>query len=54
MTCVECGAVADEGADGWRGYRTDLAESADDDTVPAVMVYCPECAEREFGAEPCD
>jgi len=40
--------VAAEAAEGWRAYRTDLAESADDDTVPAVVFYCPACAEREF------
>jgi hypothetical protein len=38
--CAECGAVADERAEGWRTYLTE-----DDETA----VYCPACAAREFG-----
>jgi uncharacterized Zn-finger protein len=40
LVCVECGAVADEHADGWRVYLTVDDESA---------VYCPHCIEPEFG-----
>ena len=51
MTCVECGAVADE--EMRASYRADLtAEAEDEDTsaedVPAVVYYCPDCAAREF------
>jgi hypothetical protein len=54
MIGVECRAVAEEGAVGWRAYRADLtaeAETEDQSTadVPAVVVYCSACAEREFG-----
>jgi len=47
MTCAECGADADEQAQGWRA----MLGLEDDDTVVTV-VLCPECAEREFGAKP--
>ena len=54
MTCVECGAVATGDAEGWRAYRADLpleaeAEDATAGDVPAVVFYCPACAELEFG-----
>lgn len=39
LRCVECGAES-EGGEGWKAYLT-----VDD----PVGVYCPECAEREFG-----
>ncbi len=42
LVCVECGLVAKGNASGWRVYLND-----DDQPV----VYCPECAEREFGSE---
>ena len=56
MICIECGAVADEEAHGWRAYRADLtAEAEDEDTsasdVPALVYYCPDCAAREFDDE---
>lgn len=40
LTCVECGADSSPEASGWRAYLT-----IDDEAV----VFCPECAEREFG-----
>ena len=40
LVCAECGRLSEIGAPGWRGLRTD-------DEPPAV-VFCPECAEREF------
>jgi DNA-directed RNA polymerase subunit RPC12/RpoP len=43
LRCVECGKEATDSAIEWRGYLTD-----DDE----VAIYCPDCAEREFGAEP--
>jgi hypothetical protein len=50
MECQECGlAVArDANAEGWRAYRYD--DSGDDE--PMVLIYCPVCAEREFGPFP--
>jgi len=50
-----CGAVARHEALGSRAYRTELpreAEAEDPSTpdVPAVVYYCPACAERGFGS----
>jgi hypothetical protein len=46
MGCVECGAKPDERAEGWRGYRVD---DPDGNELPELAVYCPCCAQREFG-----
>ena len=42
LVCSECGAVADDQADGWRAHLMcdEPAEAA---------VFCPDCADREFG-----
>lgn len=40
LRCEECGAEAEENAEGWRAYLT-----VDDE----VAGYCPDCSEREFG-----
>jgi hypothetical protein len=49
VRCEECGQEADEAhAAGWVAYRVDLADDPDE---PEVIVYCPECAAREFGEE---
>jgi len=47
MRCDECGAEADHRARGWRAYRADGPE----DEEPRILVYCPGCAEREFGRD---
>jgi hypothetical protein len=39
LQCVECGRVSREDERGWTARLTD----------DEVAVYCPECAEREFG-----
>ena len=45
LTCVECGRVHQAPvARGWRAYLT-----VDEDESAEAIVYCPECAEREFG-----
>jgi hypothetical protein len=41
LECVECELRSDGEARGWRAYL-------DEDSID-VWVYCPECAEREFG-----
>lgn len=41
LVCVECGATSEEGK-GWRALRVDLYE---------IGLYCPVCAEREFGSK---
>ena len=40
LECLECG-VRDDVAKGWRAY---LERDAD-----GVLLFCPDCAEREFG-----
>jgi hypothetical protein len=42
LVCAECGAASDAGAEGWRAFLTcdEPAEAA---------VFCPDCAELEFG-----
>jgi hypothetical protein len=42
--CVECGRAQTDDERGWRSHlTTDEGEPAE------AVVYCPECAEREFG-----
>jgi hypothetical protein len=48
LTCVECGATAENGAEGWRAYLVDLRGEGE---PLEVVVLCPDCAEREFGEE---
>jgi hypothetical protein len=47
LYCQECLLLADEKARGWRLLRVDVPG---EDDVPILAAYCPECAEREFGA----
>lgn len=44
VTCSECGAAAHEGA-GWRAF---VVGGEDGDEVE-IVVFCPDCAEREAG-----
>jgi hypothetical protein len=44
LSCVECSAVSDKTARGWRGFLTD-----DEYEPTEVAILCPECAEQEFG-----
>jgi hypothetical protein len=46
LACEECGAVADDAAEGWQGH---LAYDPREDEVPYAVFYCSACAEREFG-----
>jgi len=41
LTCAECGR-SPEGGETWRIYFTDKV-------AREAVIYCPECAEREFG-----
>jgi hypothetical protein len=43
LVCLECGQVSHAGAAGWKAYLGDWGDDED------VGVYCPDCAEREFG-----
>jgi len=44
LVCIECGAISDERRDSWRAYLTS-------DDPPEAVVYCGDCAAREFGDE---
>lgn len=39
LECLECGSSS-ESARGWKAYLDDESE---------LLVYCADCAEREFG-----
>jgi hypothetical protein len=51
MRCQEC-AVAPTGS--WRGWRACRTDEQGTDDPPAVALYCPACADREFGAAPAE
>jgi hypothetical protein len=46
LICVECAARVDEHAPDWRAYVAEADENADGEFV---LIYCPDCAHREFG-----
>ena len=46
LVCEECGKVAPDDAKGWRAF---LGVDVNRDEGTRVYVFCPECAEREFG-----
>jgi DNA-directed RNA polymerase subunit RPC12/RpoP len=48
LRCVECGRKQAAEERGWRAFLT--VDDADDDEPVEAVVYCPECASREFGA----
>jgi hypothetical protein len=39
--------VAPWGEAGWSAF---YAQDPDEDATPFVVIYCPDCAEREFGS----
>jgi hypothetical protein len=39
LHCAECGRSPKRGGETWRIYFADIGEA---------VIYCPECAEREF------
>ena len=46
LRCAECGAESDQLATGWRAY---LAPEPDEEPEGEIFMFCPGCAEREFG-----
>lgn len=53
LMCAGCGLASDGHARGWRGgWRAYLAYDRERDHFPYDLVYCPKCAEREFGPLP--
>jgi hypothetical protein len=47
IRCAECGREQREGERGWQALHG--REQPED--VPEVIVFCPHCAEREFGRD---
>jgi hypothetical protein len=41
LECLDCGTTSPYER-GWQAFLTD-------DDPPEIAIYCPECAEREFG-----
>jgi hypothetical protein len=50
LACVECGREQRDDERGWRGYLTTHEDEPDYERAEAI-VFCPECAAREFGPE---
>ena len=44
LDCIECGREEASDERGWKAYLT-----TDEDEAAEAVVYCPDCAEREFG-----
>jgi hypothetical protein len=45
-TCVECGRISGPYWIGWRACRIDEPDSGEG---PEIALFCPACADREFG-----
>ena len=52
LYCVECGCCSGELGQGWVALRCDEPDPDEGDTEPAIALYCPPCAAREFGYRP--
>ena len=46
---MECGREQLASERGWRAYVT--VDDADEEEPVEAVVYCPDCAEREFGPD---
>jgi hypothetical protein len=46
LRCIECAKEEHKHAAGWRAM---IAEDPEGKEEPEVALYCPTCAEREFG-----
>lgn len=44
LLCANCGVTSEGSARGWRAFLT-----GEEGEVDGVEVFCPECAEAEFG-----
>ena len=47
LRCIECNSFASSSALGWRAYVVEDPEGDDD---PEVAIYCPTCAQEQFGS----
>jgi hypothetical protein len=50
LVCEECGRVAGVETHGWRAFYAEDPDNPEPSLI--TVVYCPECAEREFGPPP--
>jgi hypothetical protein len=46
LRCADCGAEVRQATRGWLAVH---AQVPDEDERPLIVIYCPECAERECG-----
>ena len=50
LDCVECGCHSGELGEGWVAFRRDeLVPGVPEERRASIVVYCPDCAERELG-----
>ena len=45
LRCIECGRSAPSDAQGW---KAEIGDDLRDDDPPEVVMFCPECWDREF------
>ena len=45
LRCLDCGVESDRFATGWQAY---LLHGVEGESETEVLMFCPECAEREF------
>jgi hypothetical protein len=45
LRCLDCGVESDRFATGWQAY---LLHGVEGESDTEVLVFCPECAEREL------
>jgi hypothetical protein len=50
LRCIDCGVESDRFATGWRAYLLTAVEGESD---TEVLMFCPECDEREFEPSGC-
>ena len=47
LACAECPRVSTVTARGWRAY---LSDDPEEEGVPTLAFYCPDCSRREFAS----
>ena len=52
LYCVECGCCSGELGKGWVALRCDEPDADEPDDGIDVAIYCPVCADVEFGYRP--
>jgi hypothetical protein len=50
VRCAECGKLGEGSMKGWRAMLGTVDADADDEYLPTeAYLFCPACADREFG-----